>query len=279
MNTKTLPTLLTTLGAAAAAACAGPGSPSPPGVLAYDVPSPPTVTYGFVDTTWADVAAPTGTVPITNTSAATMTLTFASAPEGVRVTGDVDSFAASSTNPMMGVQTLDDDDVEGAFDFVIGRRGDVEVTSLPEVAGPNAQLSPFAAIAHQLFPPLPDDVVEPGGTWVDTVTWTTTAETLETTSTGIVTYTLEGDTLVDGRSLLRFTLTGDVEAEAAVEQAGMRMTQTMAGSTTGFILWDMERGLPAYQEGRTEMEGSVTVPGMGTLSMDVSGANRVWLER
>ena len=56
------------------------------------------------------------------------------------------------------------------------------------------------------------------------------------------------------------------------------MTQSMEGTATGFVLWDTERGLPAYQYSERAMEGTTTIPGMAPFGMTISGPVRVWLE-
>ncbi len=269
--------IATAVATAAVAACSGYGGPAPARPLAYDVPTPPMATFQMTDTTVVSVSTPMGGMVVNSGTNLTLAMTFERAQEGVRVMGSVELFEASTENPMTGVQSVDGDDLSGSLDYTIGRRGDVEVTSLPELPGALAQMSPFASIAHELFPPLPDAVVETGGMWVDTVTWTTEMESMETVSTGILSYTLVGDTLVDGRTLLNFAVTGEVSGEAEMNQGGMAITQSMAGTTAGFILWDAERGLPAYQESEREMEGSTSVVGMPPFPMSVSGTVKVSL--
>jgi len=234
-------------------------------------------TFQMTDTMVVTISTPMGDMAVNTGTDLTMAMTFERAVEGVRLMGSVEHFEAFSRDPMTGTQSVDGDDVSGTLEYVIGRRGDVEITSLPELPAAAAQMSPFAALAYQLLPPLPDAVVEPGGMWVDTVTWTADIESMETTSTGILTYTLVGDTLVEGRTLLNFAVSGDVSADAEGNVGGMAMTQSMAGSTAGFILWDAERGLPAYQESERDLEGSMSAAGMPPFSMFVSGTTRVTL--
>ena len=275
MNRRSLIAAVATL--TALAACSGYGGPAPARPLAYDVPSPPMATYQITDTTVIGVSTPMGDLAINTGMDLTLAMAFERAAEGVRVTGSVESFNAFMTNPMTGRETADAADLSGSLDYTIGRRGDVEVASLPELPAATEQLSPFSSIARELFPPLPDAVVEPGGMWVDTVTWTTELSSGESTSNAVLTYTLVGDTLVDGRTLLHFTVAGEASAVADVTQGGMAMTQSMAGSTSGFIFWDTDHGLPVYQESDRELEGNLEMAGMPPLPMSASGTTRVWL--
>ena len=281
MNRRTPPaTAVTALAAiaAAATACAGPGSPAPAGMLAYGVPSPPTAVYDISDTVAISVTSPVGNVEIAGGSALTLAMAFESAPGGVRLTGAVTSFEASLDNPMQGTMSAGLDQVSGTLELVLGRLGDVEVASVPEVSGPAAQLSPFPAIANEFFPRFADEVVEPGGAWVDTVTWTTDAGDIATTSTTAYTYTLVGDTVVEGRTLLYIGVAGEVASQATIETGPVSMDQKMNGTSTGFLLWDRERGLLAHAESERNLEGTTSVPGMGSFNMTLAGPSRVRLQ-
>ena len=133
MNRRNLLAIIATV---TVAACAGYSSgPAPARPLAYEVPSPPMATYRIADSATVSVDSPMGKMAITNESSVTLALTFESAPGGIRVTGSVEDLAASQNNPMSGIQSADQDDVSGTLDLVMGRRGDVEVTSLPELSG------------------------------------------------------------------------------------------------------------------------------------------------
>ena len=52
----------------------------------------------------------------------------------------------------------------------------------------------------------------------------------------------------------------------------------MTGSTTGFVLWDAERGLLAEAFFERELEGSMTMPGMAPFNMGFEGPVRVRLQ-
>ena len=182
------------------------------------------------------------------------------------------------SNPMQGTTTADLDDLSGNLEIVFGRRGVEEVVSVPRLSGPAAQLSPFEHIANDLFPRLPDAVADPGASWVDTVTWSTDDGSIETTSNSVYTYTLVGDTVVDGRTLRHIAVAGDVSNEAEFTQGGTTMTQSITGSANGFVLWDAERGLLAHAYFDRDLEGSMTIPGMASFDMSLAGPVRVRLQ-
>lgn len=259
-------------------ACATTGGSSPEDTLAYVVPSPATAVYEIVDSAAVYVNSPVGALDIPTNSATTLSMTFEMDPRGVRATGSVERFEASMSNPMQGTLSTGLNDVTGHLEIVFGRRGVEEAVSVPTVGGPAAQLSPFHHIANDLFPRLPAGAVDPGATWVDTVTWTIDDGAIKTNSTTVYTHTLVGDTVVDGRTLRHIAVAGDVANEAEFVQAGATITQSMTGPTTGFVLWDTERGLLAEAFFQRELAGSMTIPGMAPLNMGFEGPVRVRLQ-
>ena len=203
-------------------------------------------------------------------------LAFRTDPGGVRVTGTVDRFEGAASG-MMGTETATIDDVSGRFEVVIGRSGVAELVSFPQVTGAMSQTSLFPLLAFLLFPRLPDGEADPGATWVDTATVSGDAGEMTTTSTLVTTYTLVGDTLVDGRALVHIAMAGEVTIDNKIEEVGMSATQEITGSANGFILWDPERGLLAYAEFEQDFDGAMTMSGMG-IDMTIAGTTRIRLE-
>jgi len=191
---------LSIVAAAVAAGCGGPGGPSPAETLTYGVPSPPTAVYHVGDTMTIDIETPAGNMAVTGVGSVTLGLAFRTDPAGVRVVGTVEAFEGSITHPLMGTETAGLDDLSGSFEVLIGRDGVQEVVSFPEISGGVAQMSSFPALGYLLFPRMPGGNVDPGTTWVDTVTTSAETEGESNTTTAVSTYTLVGDTLVGGRS-------------------------------------------------------------------------------
>ena len=130
----------------------------------------------------------------------------------------------------------------------------------------------FAALAHDLFPRLPDSVVDPRGTWVDTLRWHTDGQRAEVVSRSAYTYTLVGDTLVDGRGLLHIAVAGKVDLMVFVGRPGRLTRRHMTGSSTGIVLWDPERRLAAYHEYERDSGGNCEQTGQGTVRAESRGA-------
>ena len=262
-----------------AAACAGSGAPAPPGGLAYRVPSPPMAKYLVVDSAVVENRPFLQRRQTTTTIATTLGLTFERVAGGVGVTGIAEHFEVSlkggvvvSPGALPGL-----DDLTGNLDFVINPRGDVTVTSLPELPSEDAAFSRFASIAQELFPRLPDRAVDAGDTWMDTVTWSSGSMRTETTFTKAYTYTLVGDTVVDGRPLLHIAVAGEAAFETEGQVGPSALSSSSAGQATGLILWDPRRGLPVYAQYEQALEGTSTRAGMPPSSTRHAIFRRVWL--
>ena len=276
MNTTTLLTIIATF---ADPGFAGPGVPPPADTLTYGLPSPPAAVYHMTDSLAVGVAMPgAGNMAVTLNSYTGLGLAFRTDPGGVRVTGTVDRFEGSVTGGMMGTETATIDDVSGSFEVVIGRSGVGELLSFPQVTGAMSQTALFPLLSFLLFPRLPDGEADPGATWVDTATASGDAGDMTTTATLVSTYTLVGDTLVDGRALVHIAVAREVTIDNEIEEVGMSATQAIAGSANGFVLWDPERGLVAYAEFDQDLEGAMTLSGVGTIDTTIAGTTRIRLE-
>ena len=102
------------------------GGPSPEAALAFRVPTPSTLTYTVADI--ADITIETGmmgTLEMTTSSEATMSMDFAQAASGVQVTALYEEYSARQTNPMSGATTADKDDISGPLVFTLDRLGQV----------------------------------------------------------------------------------------------------------------------------------------------------------
>ena len=264
--------------AAAAGGCGGPGGPTPADTLAYGVPSPPSAVYHVVDTMSVEMQSPFGNTEITGDGSVTIALAFRSDPGGVRVVGTVEAFAGSMTHPMMGTEIAGLDDLSGNLEAVIGRHGVEELVSFPELSGAVAQMSSFPALAYLLFSRMPHGDADPGAVWVDTVTSVNESEGASTSTTAASTYTLVGDTVVGGRSLVHIAVATEVAVESAFEEGGMSITQSSSGSADGYVLWDPERRLVALAEYERDVMGTMSMGGMESMDMAITGPTRIRLE-
>ena len=267
------------------AACAGGPSAAPVATpttgtgpttsFAYGVPSPPTALFHIEDSLVVELSTAAADVEVTTTTLLTMNMVFARDAAGVGVVGSVVGFNVGQTNSLTGTRVADADDVSGGLALVVGRQGHVEVGAMPVLDNAVADLTPFPGIAFDIFPRLPGYPVGLGGTWVDTVSWSVTDETSESATQTVFTYTIVGDTLVDGRTLLNIAVEGEVSMQM-IEGVGDALSdQRLTGTATGYVLWDPERNLPKHSALHRQLEGTNQVPGAGTIRMRIGGVVRV----
>ena len=276
---QTVPaTALTIAATALVTGCAGSaGSPPSDAALAYARPSPPRAVYEIVDSMAVDIGALTGSITIEGWGSLTIGLTFEPDPDGVRVVGAVEAFAGALESSMAPTETAGLDDLNGDLEAVIGGRGLGEIASLPELDSPVAQISSFPVLAHLLFPPLPGGDPDPGATWADTVATSTETGEWSLSTTTVNTFTLVGDTTVGGRSLVHIAVSGHVEIENRIEQDGNLISQEVAGSSDGFLLWDPARRLVAVAEYHRNLEGTTSAGIFGAMGTAITGPTRLRL--
>lgn len=269
---KALPTLAAVV---ALAGCAGPGSPYPPGWLSYGFPSPPYAAYEIVDSVAGIAESPIGDLEVEGKYRISLDLSFERAPVGMRVRGIAGEFEGTLSDPVQGAVAAELEYLTGTLEFVMNRRGVVEVVSFPELSGLDAEVFSFASLAHDLFPRLPDTIVDPGGTWLDTLRWHTDGRVTEVISRTVYDYTLVGDTVVDGRGLLHIAAAGKVEFRSYTGRAGNLTRQTMKGSSTGVILWDPETRLVTSHEYERDLEGTVSRPNRAAFGLRLTEVVRI----
>jgi hypothetical protein len=233
-------------------ACAT-GAPAPP-ALAYRVPEPAQVSYTAGDTLGIEINAGGQTLGLTVNSTAVYDVSFADAPDGVMVTLSVRDLAADVSLPMAGPLRVDEEIIDGNLVLALGRRGDVTILESPEVEEAASPFFAGPAIAHSFFPGLPGTPARTGDTWVDTVAYSEDGDTGEASQRSVTTYTVVGDTIVDGSSLLQIAFEGTQEMRQTMALQGADVEQETSMSVRGHVLWDLQRGL--LFERRTVSEGT-----------------------
>ncbi|NJD18407.1 MAG: hypothetical protein FIA95_03890 [Gemmatimonadetes bacterium] len=240
------------------AACGGGGPSGPPG-LAYGLPNPAAITYVMADTSVMDIDAGGQAMQATVASAVTLGATFAPAAEGVQVTLEVKDLAATVGNPM-GSQSADESGITGPLVVSLDRRGAATVVSQPQLTDVASQFFQPLSVAHGRFPRLPGRAAAVGESWTDTIRYEGSQGPGSVKALSVVTYTVAGDSVVDGRSLVKLALKGTSESSATGVITGMDFSQAVTGSVTGWVLWDQQRRLMvesyADQDGKGTMEVS-----------------------
>lgn len=263
------------------AACSGPGGVTPSGGLMYTVPATSSVVYVAESTQNISIdAGPMGSMAMTANSEAELAMAFASGPDGIQVTTTFQKVSASMDNPMGGAETASESDIDGQLVFTIDKTGKGTLVSAPEVKGTAEQLISPTTFVYEFFPRLPGGAADPGDMWTDTIQYEINMEQGDVSSKSVVTYTLVGDTVVDGLTLLHVTYEGDAEAVGTGLSGGTEVIQTFAGDLTGMFLWDPARSLMVWSESSQDLDGTVEVPaaGMPPMPMAISGTGTAYLQ-
>jgi len=263
-------------------ACAGPNAASPGGGLMYQLPDTPELVYFTGDTTNIDIdAGPMGNLQMRGTGTATLVMSFERGADGIQVTATFRELDARMSQPMGAAQSADEGDIEGPLVFTLDEKGHATLVTLPEMKGEAATLASPHSIAMQFFPLLPGGKASPGDTWTDTIYFEAEVGPGETTSTTIATYTLRGDTVVDGANLLNISMEGTADVLTFAVSEGMEITQTFSGDISGTILWDPARSVFVGASFDQDMTGTVEVPaaGLPPMPLRVRGSSHVRLQR
>ena len=294
-------TLLTIAAIGIAAGCVTIGVPAATGHLAYGVPGTSYNVYEIVDTIVTEMTTPEGEASVvTSASSTTLLLEFLSSirvggsvattfdrsePMKVlsgrmRMRGRVTGFDATQSIPARGVVFGDLDDVSGNLRAMINRHGLDELVSFPAASGAAANDYLFPMLGHALFPRMPTAWVDPGDSWVDTVTVTDDGEGASPATTWIRTHTLVGDTLVKGLMLIHIAVASKVTMEGATEGEGMPITGKVTGTMNGSIMWDPERRMVAYAEYHRDLRVAATESGETSRpARTITGPTRIWRTR
>jgi len=261
----------------ALAACGGGGPAGPPG-LAYGVPATPEVTYITGDTATMDIDAGGQAMQAFISSQATLGISFARAADGVQVTMTVEDLDARMSNPMASA-TADESGIQGPLVFTLDRRGAASVVSQPTVNETVSQFFQPLALAHQFFPRLPGRGAGVGESWTDTIRMEGEPGPGRLNSVSVMTFTVAGDSVVDGRSLLKIHVEGTTETSARGVTTGMDFSQTGSGTVTGWYLWDLQRGLLVESYAEADGRGSMEVAAAPfPLGMRLRSQSRVRLQ-
>jgi hypothetical protein len=181
---------------------------------------------------------------------------------------------------MGGAISASESDIVGDLVFTMDKKGKSTIVQLPEVKGSAEQLVSPASFVYEFFPRLPGGAVDPGASWTDTIQYDISTGQGDVSSKSVLTYTLQGDTIVDGATLLHITYTGKAEVVGSAMTEGMEVIQSASGDVTGMFLWDTARGLMVAGESSQDMDGTVEVPaaGMPPFPMTVSGSGTVRMQ-
>lgn len=260
------------------AACAGgPGGGSGgPAVLAFSVPDGGTLSYAQHDTAVISVDAGGQMIDIQALSRSVVNMSFAATEAGLRVTATWSELEATVSNPMGAPERVSVDDIQGSLVFDMDRRGAGMLVSAPTFRGNAANMLSSSDVVYGFFPRLPGTSPTPGMTWTDTIAYESVEAAGPMTARTVMTYTVAGDTVVDGRTLLKVELSGDDTRTQEGVTSGMSFVQTTDGSLRGHFLWDLAAGALHSQVIWSDLVGTMDVDAVPfPLDMAMRGVSRV----
>lgn len=264
--------------AGCAPAAPDPEPPVPP-ALAYGLPEVDQVLYMLTDT--ATFRVDTGELgQMTVTAAFAGTAHMHVRPDGDGVEGEIRflAFRGSFESPPHPVLQVDETSIGGSFTVRVDPRGRVELVDTPslnqdllDVVGPESLVRP-------LFVHLPARPVALDDRWVDTVSTVERGQDTETRARSIITTTLAGDTLVDGRHLLLLHTRAETEIELTGRSGGVPVRQRLMGVTTGTVIWDDRLHLLVERIEEGHLSGTLGMEGTGGAALPMTAGVRRTVE-
>jgi hypothetical protein len=217
------------------AACAGGGSPGTPGpdaALAYGVAPASPLIYETADTMTIDMDIAGTPVQVSARADATMEAAFTRAGDALQAEIRYTAMSGSFANSMGPSIPISNADIPDVATLRVERNGEVSGVELPEASEAFRQIFGAESSYRRLFVRLPARVVQPGEMWTDTISTTEDVGGMTSEITQIVTSTLTGDTLVDGRRLR--VITSDITGTTRIAgmNQGMEIRQLLNGSCT-----------------------------------------------
>jgi len=235
----------------------GCATASPP--LAYRLPSPAEVTYAAGDTLSIEINALGQRLELSVRTTASYAIAFTPAEDGVGARLTVTDLQADVSLPGTAPMSVGEEIVQGDLVLALSPRGDVTIVEAPEVEEAASAFLAGPTIAHSFFPGLPGTAARAGDVWVDTVSYAEDGDTGDASQQSITTYTVVGQSVVDGRPLLEITLEGTQEMQQTMSFQGVDVEQHTNLEVTGRVLWDLQRGLMYERETVSTGTGTVRV--------------------
>jgi hypothetical protein len=256
-------------------ACATGGSGGGDAGMAYGVPAGGPLTYVYGDSMFASVEVPgMGGIDLAFEQSLTLGLSFAQSASGAAVTGQVQDYSATLSNPVGGTSRASSSNVTGSIDFTLDAQGRANLTGSPEITGAAGMLLRPAEVANALLPRLPGYVVSEGDTWTDSIQFSAETPFGDVESEWVGTYTVAGTVERDGVSLTRVDSSGEYTVSTAGDLQGMYVEQRLNGPSTGYFLWDPARRIVVYYQSIRDLEGIVEADG-APGAMDMSARSIV----
>jgi hypothetical protein len=184
------------------------------------------------------------------------------------------------TNSATGaIPSATEADIEGAAVLKLTPRGSATVVSLPKLGQNIQRVGISNSFFRRFFARMPGATVQPGAMWMDTISISEDNAGTKAEIRDIVTATFARDTTVNGKRLALLTLSSARTLNISGSNEGVQIAQKLAGTSTGRVLWDIERGVIVERTETSDLTGTFDLPQMGMTGLPITahGNSRISL--
>ena len=156
--------------------------------------------------------------------------------------------------------------IQGIEELIESMRSSVPPDVAP-MLGEMFNAQTLTEIAQQGVQILPTDPISPGGSWQISFTMPNPllGEVINT-----LTFILDGIEERDGRTVALLSSTGEIVADTPEDLAGLPMEMDVDAEMTGFLIFDVDRGLVLSSSTTTEMTMTMSGPDGSSMTMPMT---------
>ena len=156
--------------------------------------------------------------------------------------------------------------IQGIEELIDSMRGSFPPDVAP-MLGEMFNAQTLTEIAQQGVQILPTDPISPGGSWQMSFTMPNPllGEVINT-----LTFILDGIEERDGRTVALLSSTGEIVADTPEDLAGLPMEMDVDAEMTGFLIFDVDRGLVLSSSTTTEMTMTMSGPDGSSMTMPMT---------
>jgi hypothetical protein len=264
--------------------CAPPGPPPPfaaaPDDLAYGLPTPSPLCYAVADTARFTVdSGAMGRMSVSAAYAAVVELELgagqdAAGQDAMEARARVHSLRGGFEPQSQPAQAVDASDLAGEFRLTLDARGRTEVLESPVLTARLLDVTSAESMVRPLFVQLPGRPAGVGDAWTDTIVSVENGPDARSTVRTVITTTILGDTVVDGRTLLRLRTRAENHMEMEGRSGGVLVRQLLTGTTEGSVLWDPHFRMLIERGETGSLAGTLAMPAAGVADVPLSATVR-----
>ena len=156
--------------------------------------------------------------------------------------------------------------IQGIEELIESMRSSVPPDVAP-MLGEMFNAQTLTEIAQQGVQILPTDPISPGGSWQISFTMPNPllGEVINT-----LTFILDGIDERDGRTVALLSSTGEIATDTPEDLAGLPMEMDVDAKMTGFLIFDVDRGLVLSSSTTTEMTMTMSGPDGSSMTMPMT---------